>query len=172
VPPLPRTGHHGVTHRGSITGRRMTTMSIAATLLGVLLLAWPAAITRATELFAYPNKGQSDAQQHKDQVDCGGWAARQSGSSAAAEPEATASPKAERGAGGGIAHGMLRGRMIGGAAGNSSAGAMGGGMAAIVRRRMIEKKQQQAAGQGQTGEQSAFNRAFKACMEGRGYTVE
>jgi hypothetical protein len=67
---------------------------------------------------------------------------------------------------------MLRGRMIGGAAGNASAGAMGGGMAAILRRRMMEKKQQQTAGQGQAGEMSAFDRAYKACMEGRGYTVE
>jgi len=110
----------------------MTTMRIATTLLGALLLDWPAASGGATQLFAYPNKGQSDAQEHKDQVDCGGWAARQSGS-AAGEPEATASPHAERGAGGGVAQGMLRGRMIGGAAGNSSAGAMGGGMAAILR---------------------------------------
>lgn len=45
-------------------------------------------------------------------------------------------------------------------------------MAAILRRRMMEKKQEQAAGQGQAGEKSAFDRAFKACMEGRGYTVE
>ncbi len=150
MPPLPRTGHRDVTHRGSITGRRMTAMRIATT---------------------HPNKGQSDVQEHKDQVDCGGWAARQSGS-AAGEPEATASPHAERGAGGGVAQGMLRGRMIGGAAGNSSAGAMGGGMAAILRRRMMEKKQEQAAEQGQAGEKSAFDRAFKACMEGRGYTVE
>ena len=171
MPPLPRPGHHDVTHRGSITGRRMTAMRIATTLLGALLLDWPAASAGATQLFAYPNKGQSDAQEHKDQVDCGGWAARQSGS-AAGEPEATASPHAERGAGGGVAQGMLRGRMIGGAAGNSSAGAMGGGMAAILRRRMMEKKQEQAAGQGQAGEKSAFDRAFKACMEGRGYTVE
>jgi hypothetical protein len=171
VPPLPRPGHRDVTHRGSITGRRMTAMRIATTLLGALLLDWPAASGGATQLFAYPKKGQSDAQQHKDQVECGGWAARQSGS-AAGEPEATASPHAERGAGGGVAQGMLRGRMIGGAAGNSSAGAMGGGMAAILRRRMMEKKQQQAAGQGQAGQKSAFDRAFKACMEGRGYTVE
>ncbi len=171
MPPLPRPGHRDVTHRGSITGRRMTAMRIATTLLGALLLDWPAASGGATQLFAYPNKGQSDAQQHKDQVDCGGWAARQSGS-AAGEPEATASPHAEREAGGGVAQGMLRGRMIGGAAGNSSAGAMGGGMAAILRRRMMEKKQEQAAEQGQAGEKSAFDRAFKACMEGRGYTVE
>ena len=47
---------------------------------------------------------------------------------------------------------------------------MGGGMAAILRRRVMEKKQEQAAGQ--AGEKSAFDRAFKACMEGRGYTVE
>ena len=149
----------------------MTTVRIATALLGALLIGGPAESARATELFAYPKKGQSDAQQHKDQVDCGGWAARQSGS-AAAEPEATASPHGERGAGGGVAHGMLRGRMIGGATGNASAGAMGGGMAAILRRRMMEKKQQQTAGQGQAGETSAFDRAYKACMEGRGYTVE
>jgi hypothetical protein len=78
VPPLPRTGHDGVTHRGSITGRHMTTVRIATALLGALLIGGPAESAGATELFAYPNKGQSDAQQHKDQVDCGGWAARQS----------------------------------------------------------------------------------------------
>jgi len=144
-------------------------MQIASTMLCALLLHWPAASAGATQLFAYPNKGQSDTQQHKDEVDCGGWAARQSGS-AASDPEATASPEAQGGAGG-VGRGMLRGRMIGGAAGNAGAGAMGGGMAAILRRRMMEKKQEQAAGQGQAGEKSAFDRAFKACMEGRGYTV-
>ncbi len=56
--------------------------------------------------------------------------------------------------------------------GNTGAGAMGGGMAAIIRRRMMEKKQQHAAGQGQRSGSSAFDRAFKACMEGRGYTAE
>jgi hypothetical protein len=149
----------------------MTTMRIPSAVVGALLLGCPMASAQATELFAYPNRGQSDAQQHKDHVDCGGWAARQTGS-AASEPDAAASPQAERGAGGGVAHGTLRGRMIGGAAGNAGAGAMGGGMAAIVRRRMMEKKQQQAAGQAQAGNKSAFDRAFKACMEGRGYTVE
>jgi hypothetical protein len=37
---------------------------------------------------------------------------------------------------------------------------------------MMEKKQEQAAGQAKSGDKSAFDRAFKACMEGRGYTVE
>jgi hypothetical protein len=72
------------------------TVRIAAAVLGAWLFGCSMANAQATELFAYPDKGQSEAQQHKDHVDCGGWAARQSGS-VTSDPGATASPQAEHG---------------------------------------------------------------------------
>jgi hypothetical protein len=51
---------------------------------------------------------------------------------------------------------------------------MGGGMAGLLRRRMMQKREQEEHNQEtqNRGEESPFDRAFKACMEGRGYTVE
>jgi hypothetical protein len=66
------------------------TMRIAAAVLGALVLGCSMANAQATDLFAYADKGQSEAQQQKDHVDCGGWAAQQSGS-VTSEPGATAS---------------------------------------------------------------------------------
>jgi hypothetical protein len=120
----------------------------------------------AAEMFAYPEKGQSEEQQQADRQYCETWATRQTGS--IGSPSAQSSPSRER-----MGGGMMRGRMIGEAAGNSGAGMMGGGMAGLMRRRIKKKReeeQQQSAQNG--GPTDAHDHAFKACMEGRGYTVE
>ena len=63
--------------------------------------------------------------------------------------------------------------MIGEAAGDSNAGAVGGGIAGMMRRRMEQKREEEQSNQASQGSQAdAHNRAYKACMEARGYTVE
>jgi hypothetical protein len=124
--------------------------------------------TIGAEMFAYPKNGQSHELQQADQQAGEAWADQQAGSSS---PSAESSSSQEQRQGGPL-RGEMRGRMIGEAAGNSSAGAMGGGMAGMIRRRMEQKRHEEQSGSGYQGSTDAHDRAYKACMEGRGYTVE
>jgi hypothetical protein len=118
--------------------------------------------------YIYPTKGQSAEQQNKDSYECYGWAKAQSGVDPGAPP-----PPIDRGqrAGstvGGAARGAALGAAVGGIAGNAGKGAAAGAVVggARGRRRGIEAEHAQAA-----ETRSAYDRAFAACMEGRGYTV-
>jgi hypothetical protein len=122
------------------------------------------------EMFAFPKDGQSQEQQQADKQYCESWAGQQTGS-ASGSPAAESTPSEER-MGGGPFRGAMRGRMIGEAAGNPGAGMMGGGMAGMIRRRMEKGRQETQQESPQRGNTNAHDRAFKACMEGRGYTVE
>ncbi len=51
-----------------------------------------AAPTLGSDMFIYPNKGQSQKQQDKDKYDCYGWAKQQTGFDPMAQPKATAPP--------------------------------------------------------------------------------
>ena len=126
--------------------------------------------TVGAEMFAYPKKGQSQELQQADQQACEAWADQHAGS-ISSSPSAETSPSEERRQGGPL-RGAMRGRMIGEAAGNRNVGAMGGGMAGMVRRRMEQKRHEEQSGSGYQGKTDPHNRAYKACMEGRGYTVE
>ena len=123
------------------------------------------------EMFAYPKKGQSHEQQQADQQYCETWADQQAGS-ISSSPGGQSSPSRERMRGGPL-RGAMRGRMIGEAAGESNAGTMGGGMGGgMIRRRIEQKRAEEESRPAYHGKTDAHNRAFKACMEGRGYTVE
>ncbi len=84
---------------------------------------------------------------------------------------------------GGATVGALGGLAIGSLSGNAgkgaAIGAMGGGLVGGLRRReqmkqmAVEQQQyvnQEEAAYGQ--KRNTYNRAFSACMEGRGYTVQ
>ncbi|HEX7126092.1 MAG TPA: glycine zipper family protein [Thermodesulfobacteriota bacterium] len=137
----------------------------------------------------YPAKGQSDEQQSRDRYECQEFAVKESGfdptARAAASP-APAAPPAQSGAAGGAARGAARGAAagaVGGAiAGDAGEGAaVGAGVGAAtgaVRKRQQAKEQQAAAAQAQASQQAAraqaqglYDRATRACLEGRGYTV-
>lgn len=161
--------------------------------LAVLLLGGAAALRAETEMFIYPQKGQSQEQLEKDKFECYGWAKGQSGFDPMAPPTATEPPPQAQAkgstAGGalkGAAGGALLGLGIGAIAGGKSEalkgagiGALGGGVIGGVRRsgqvRQDQEAQkhweQQQAAQ-YTQKRSQYNRAFGACMEGRGYTVK
>ena len=118
----------------------------------------------------YPAKGQSAKQQDKDKYQCYGWAREQTGFDPAQPATASAPPS-----------GMPPGAMVRGAAGGAAiaaisdhdpaGGAAAGALGAAVRGRMKERQaaQQQQAAQAQ--QKAAYERAFKACMEGRGYVL-
>ncbi len=133
--------------------------------VGVLL--WSSGV--AAEPFVYPEKGQSSEQQAKDDAECRTWAKENSG----VDPNAPAAGPDRRGrvggAAGGAARGAAAGAVIGAIAGDAgkgaAIGAAGGGIAGRRGAKMQERGKEVAAS-------DSFNRAFSACMEGRGYSVK
>ncbi len=141
----------------------------------------------AQDVFIYPNEGQSEEQQAKDKAECHTWAVGQTGFDPAARPTATAPPPAQEAPKGGVFRGAARGALAGvaigaiaGDAGKGAAiGAAGGGLVGGMRRndqRRSEEyaREQWARDQAAQYEQkrAAYDRAKRACLAGRNYTVQ
>jgi hypothetical protein len=154
---------------------------IRSVLVGVAIVGLAMLETaRAADVYVYPAKGQSKQQQERDQFDCYNWAKQQTGFDPS-KPVAQATPAgrraggAVRGAAGGAALGAIGGA-IGGDAGKGAAiGAGVGGTVGAVRHHRAN--QQAAASEQQTQQRYAadrdgYNRAYAACLSGRGYTVK
>ncbi len=134
----------------------------------------------AQEPVVYPAKGQSQGQMEKDKYQCYSWAKQQTGfdpMQPAAQPQASSGSKSTplRGAAGGAALGAVGGAIAGDAGKGAAIGAATGGVVGGVRMRRerqqeTQAQQAQAAAYGQ--ERGGYNRAFGACMEGKGYTVK
>lgn len=136
----------------------------------------------AQQVYVYPSQGQSQAQQNADQGQCYAWAVQQSGYDPAnpqmagappagySEPQGDVLRGAARGAAGGAIGGAIAGNAGKGAAIGAAVGGLFGGMRRRDRRRQQESQQQQYYQAQQYG-LSAYNRAFGACMQGRGYTI-
>ena len=136
--------------------------------------------------FIYPDKGQTPQQEENDKGQCYTWAVQQSSFDPANPPPPNAPPPSFgppqggmfRGAAGGAALGAIGGA-IGGNAGKGAAmgAAMGGVFGGMRRREFVEQEQSQqrayVAQQQNVLDQgrAAYQRAFGACMTGRGYTV-
>jgi hypothetical protein len=118
----------------------------------------------------YPAQGQSPQQQQKDQAECQGWAMQQPGANVAAVPPPQTGPSGQvvRGAARGAAVGAVGGAIAGDAGTGAAAGAAMGGLVGGFQRR----DQRRAAADAQAQTSANFNRAFAACLEGRGYTVK
>jgi len=157
--------------------------SLLIVLLAVITMMGDAlaqSLSSSLGLAPYPSKGQSAQQQTKDEGECFAWAKQQTG----IDPVAVASaPTQEPGpaVGGGervkgAARGALGGAAIGAIAGDTGKGA---GVGAVVgtmsggkQARQNKAAKQQQAEQAKAGTLQQFNKAFSACMEGRGYAVK
>ncbi|OPY66440.1 MAG: hypothetical protein A4E57_02817 [Syntrophorhabdaceae bacterium PtaU1.Bin034] len=134
----------------------------------------------AQEPIIYPAKGQSQRQTDKDKYECYSWAKQQTGFDPVQAPkqQPQASGKgstAMRGAAGGAALGAAGGAIAGDAGKGAAIGAATGGVIGGVRGRRERQQQAQARNTqaaAHSQEQGGYNRAFGACMEGRGYTVK
>jgi len=138
----------------------------------------------AQTMVIYPAKGQSQEQMEKDKSGCYSWAKQQTGfdpmqAGAGSQPPPPSQPvggERVRGAARGAAVGAVVGEIANddagkGAAAGAAGGAMVGGMQQRQKRRQqAEAQQQQSAAMAQ--KQNEYNKAFCACMEGRGYTVK
>ena len=168
-------------------------MSVPPPALAAFTSAPPPAQT-----YFYPTKGQTAQQEQSDKGQCYAWAVQQTGFDPANPRVAAPPPPPQqfgqaqppqgglfRGAFGGAALGAVGGA-IGGNAGEGAA--IGAGVGALfggIRRMRWEEQEQQQRQQMQTQqqrymaqEQSAlangranYERAFSACMSGRGYTA-
>jgi hypothetical protein len=137
-------------------------------------------IAVAADFMIYPNKGQSQKKQDQDQYECYSWAKNKSGFDPMAAPTATSPPPAGdganpvRGAAGGALAGVAIGAIAGDAGKGAAIGAASGALLGGARRRNQYAQQQQWANQqaaNYSNNRTKYNRAFSACMEGRGYTV-
>src|ERR1700738_1513663 len=125
-------------HRSSVR------LALAVVSLPVLLLTGS---SRAQEIYAYPAKAQSQAQQDRARYECHSWAVKQTGfdpskSQAAASDTRPASnqpppPQGHvvKGAARGAALGAVGGAITGNAGTGAAAGAAMGGLAGGMRRR-------------------------------------
>ncbi|WP_157271607.1 hypothetical protein [Azohydromonas aeria] len=131
----------------------------------------------------YPAKGQSARQQDTDRYECHDWSRQQSGydpSQAASTATATGAAGGAPPPGAGMAQGALRGAAVGelvshNAGRGAAIGVLGSAALAQAQARKAEQSRQQQAAQQQAarGQQRAkYERAFGACMEGRGYVLK
>jgi predicted lipid-binding transport protein (Tim44 family) len=176
----------------TIRVRRLTALICAA-------IVWSIAGAAAAQPYIYPNLGQSPQQMESDKGQCYMWAVQQTGFDPAnpqvaapppppsyyPQPQQPPPPGMFGGAMGGAALGAVGGA-IGGDAGKGAA--IGAGVGALfggMRRMRWEQEQQQQQQQMRMQQQSYmaqqqgamaqgranYERAFGACMAGRGYTV-
>ena len=156
--------------------------------LVLLLMGSAYGSARATEPFVYPTKGQSPEQMEKDKFDCYTWAKQQTGfdpmqAQQGAPPPPPSSPQHQGQVVGGAARGAALGAIGGAIAGDAGKGAAigaatGGGLGAMRKR--SDYRNQQAQYQQQVQQQQAqyqqrrseYDRAYGACMEGRGYILK
>ena len=141
------------------------------------------ALPTYAQMIIYPAKGQTAAQQQKDEGECTVWAKQTTGVDPAALAQAQASQPAPSGPQGervrGAARGALAGAAVGAIAGDAgkgaAIGAAGGTVAGGARQRRDARAQESQTQQAQAQSQQAiatYNRAYGACLEGRGYTIK
>ena len=150
-------------------------------------------------LFVYPTKNQTKEQQDKDEYECYQWAKQQTGidplapaPGAAAEGQPRADSGENKGRDGSAVRGAARGAAAGAAVGevaddDAGGGAKKGAVIGALRARRekaakakaeqeaLAKAQHEAEAQAAMADEkkkSTFNKAFSACLEGRGYTVK
>lgn len=128
----------------------------------------------------YPARGQSPYQQSNDDAACYSWARQQSGvdpAFAATVPAPVVVPGGQRvvGAARGAAAGSVAGAIAGDAGKGAAAGAAIGAMAGGIERRQERRGMAAYNAQAQVNNEyamSSYWHAWRACMAGRGYTVE
>ncbi len=152
-----------------------------------ILLAGPVS---AQDPIVYPAQGQSEDQMEKDKYQCYSWAKNQTGFDPMKTPTTTTGAPAKEkevwgagktgvagGATGAVVGGLTKGRK--GAVRGGLIGAAGGALIGGVRSSNQRKREEQKRKDWERKEtnnyaraRNEYNRAFGACMEGRGYSVK
>jgi hypothetical protein len=152
-----------------------------------LFIGLPDIASAQSDLIVYPKKGQTAQQQEKDEYECYTWGKNKTGFDPMEVPKATAPPPQKEAQQGGVGRGAVRGGLGGlavgaiagdagkGAAIGAAAGGLFGGMRRQDQKRREEQAEQQWAqeqGAQYSQKRNTYNRAYRACLEGRGYTVK
>jgi hypothetical protein len=154
--------------------------SVAAMLLLLSAGTAQAQASQAPQLYVYPAHGQTPEQEQQDEYQCYQFGMNETGFNPAA-PQAPDTPPPQqkhgflRGAFGGALLGVAVGAIAGNAGEGAEIGAASGGLFGGMRGQQQRNQQQQAAQQqAQTYQTNLnnYNRAYSACLEGRGYSVQ
>jgi hypothetical protein len=140
-------------------------------------------VSTTLKLYVFPAKGQNEAQQKKDELECYNWAVKQSGIDPMNPPKVAPAEVQSGPTGGGVvgaAKGAAAGAAIGAIAGDAGEGAAIGAVVGGLSGRRQAKQAQAQANQKASADVSAkekelkdsFIKGFSACMEGKGYTVK
>jgi len=135
-------------------------VGLAATLFLAVASAQP---------YVYPAKGQSQQQIQKDQGDCHNWAQSQAANTVPPPPPQESDTGARGAVGGAAAGAVIAGATGGNGWQGAAAGALIGGIAGTARQNRRNAQNQNNA---QAAAQQAYQRAYAACLEGRGYAVK
>lgn len=161
--------------------------SLCVSSIVLAMLAAPSASALAQDVYAYPNQGQSQEQQEKDQFECFNWSKQQSGFDPMAVPTTSApvpqgqstGPGLLGGAAIGGGAGAIGGAVLGGGAGKGALlgaglGGLLGGLTSSSQKNSNKKAQKDWERQQTAQYQQArnnYNRAYSGCMTARGYTI-
>jgi hypothetical protein len=152
--------------------------------IGVLVISLVGLSNLAmADFMIFPAKGQSNEQLEKDKFSCYGWAKQQSGFDPMTAPTTSTPAPSQQQKSGGIVRGALGGAALGAILGDSSRSARNAGAAGALiggaRQNSANNKTQQQTEQWKQKEannyannRNQYNRAYTACLEGKGYTVK
>ena len=153
----------------------MTSLKKSGALAAILTASFVLVGHAQAKPIAYPAKGQSAQQQQKDDGACYSWAKTNTGVDPAAVAAAPPPPSGPAVGGGERARGAVRGAAVGGivdGGDGARTGAAVGVVAGGARARQNQKAQQQSAQNQKQGSIDTYDRAYAACMEGKGYTIK
>jgi hypothetical protein len=169
-------------------------VAFAASLLAATSQAWAqgpppsggaqgtSSMSKSLGLTVFPAKNQTAEQQQKDEYDCYTWAKGQTNYDPVAPPPtptAVAAQKQKGGAARGAARGAAGGAAVGAIAGDAGTGAAIGATAGAVKGRRQQKASEAQSAEKAKSDQAAaaagpkenYKKAFKTCLQGKGYTV-
>ena len=134
------------------------------------------------QLVVYPAKGQDEAQQSADKGECNQWAIKETGvdpvqlaGMGTPAPSGGNDGKVVRGAARGAIAGVAIGAIAGDAGKGAAIGATAGGLGGVARGRRQNQAEHNNAVQAQQQQQAALQRyekAYGACLTGKGYSVQ
>ena len=147
-----------------------------------LIISCVTAVSIAAETIVYPAKGQSQEQQAKDEGDCRLWAIEKTGvdplqvaNAATSQSTPQQDRKVIKGAAGGALAGLAVGAIAGDAGKGAAIGATAGGIGGGLRKHQQQKAQQSSAQQAQTQQKAnleQYEKAYRACLTGRDYSIQ
>ena len=151
-------------------------------LLGCLVIFCTTLVPSIAGTIVYPAKGQSQEQQTKDEGECRLWATEKTGidplqiaNAASSQSAPKQEGKVVKGAAGGALAGLAVGAIAGDAGKGAAIGATAGGIGGGVRKHQQQKAQQSNSQQTQAQHKASleqYEKAFRACMTGRDYSIQ